>query len=104
MTYLKLDFDGAPPPADLVDRAAWLAKMLHAKIGGAPVTRRTRRGWHVVIPVTGRWAPLVIVAAQAILGSDRNREVFNLVRARRLPRVSKVWRRRWNVLYHHKVA
>ena len=58
---------------------------------------RTRHGWHVLVGVEAELSPLMIVAAQAILGSDLKREAFNLMRVQR-PRRG-FFRERWNVLY-----
>jgi hypothetical protein len=60
------------------------------------------RGWHVEIGI--RPAPrtaMEMVAVQAILGSDRGREAYNLERARQVDAgiVSSYWAERWNVLY-----
>jgi hypothetical protein len=102
VTRLLLDFDG-PLPRWLEWRVRTLC--LHC---GWPVEwmriDRSRRGWHVVIQLRRRLAPASIVAAQAILGSDWRREVFNLRRARMVPRLDPYWRTRWNVLYCGKVT
>lgn len=99
MTLLYLDFDG-PIPAGFLDRVTWCAQ-----IWGWPLEAvrydRTRRGWHVVVGVRKRLTPALIVAAQAVLGSDYKREAFNLMRVQGLAHVPPFWRGRWNVLYSH---
>lgn len=102
MTLLYLDFDG-PVPATLVP---WITQC--CKLWQWPVEAvrydRTRRGWHVVVGVRKRIAPPLVVAAQAIFGSDAKREAFNLMRVTQLHRQPKFWRDRFNVLYesHHR--
>lgn len=57
-------------------------------------------GWHVTLEVDPSPAsPLIVVALQAILGSDPQREACNLVRAIQYDNVTPFWRDRWNVLY-----
>ena len=102
MTLLYLDVDGELPrgiEARITARCRFWRWPLEAIR-----LDRTRRGWHVIIAVRKRLNAVTIVAAQAILGSDPNREMFNLDRARKLPRVPKEWRSQWNVLYerHHR--
>lgn len=81
--------------------------------------QRSRRGWHVFVAVRERLRPVEVVAAQAVLGSDRNREAFNLARARliesghgrvqgnpaRVSRRTRVQLKRWhwNVLFDRKL-
>lgn len=97
ITLLKLDFDGRIPRG--------FTKLLasHARRWQWPIARvrydRTRRGWHVIVTVRKRIPPPLIVAAQAILGSDPHRESFNLMRVQQLRRVPTFWRTRWNVLF-----
>lgn len=106
MTALKLDFDG-PLPKDLLDRVRSLFRWL----GGTPVAlgmaRSHSRGWHVQVVTRARWAvdPVTLVAAQAILGSDAKRELFNLMRAVGLKRRPSFWRQRhrWNTFYRRKL-
>lgn len=97
MTLLYLDVDGRLP-RDLLGRI-----ILACKIWRWPLVavkyERTRRGWHVVVGVRRRVSAPLIVAAQAVLGSDRNREMFNVMRVQALPYVPGYWRTRWNVLY-----
>ncbi len=60
---------------------------------------RTRRGWHIIVGVRTRVPPALIVAAQAIWGSDKRREMFNVMRVQNLANVPRFWRSRFNVLY-----
>jgi hypothetical protein len=65
---------------------------------------RTRRGWHLVLKVRERLSDGEIIAAQAILGSDRNRERLNLARAISIRlHPSAFWRPRINVLFSSKI-
>jgi hypothetical protein len=60
------------------------------------------KGWHCEIQVEPEpRTAMELVAIQAILGSDRGREAYNLERARLVDarKVSPFWRERWNVLY-----
>lgn len=98
MSLLYLDFDGALP-ADLMQRIVRFGRIVSWRIRAVRIDK-TARGFHVVVDVARRLSPLTIVASQAILGSDRNRETFNLDRARKLHRVPAEWRNQWNVLYH----
>ncbi len=99
MTELRCDFDG-PFPDDFDWRLRALARHQEWTVHHTMI-RRTRHGWHVIVTLDNEVAPLIVVAAQAILGSDWKRENFNLFRAQRLPDVPSVWResRRWNALY-----
>lgn len=104
MTVLKLDYDGARLPR-VEMRVAALSVVLRVRVERIHYAR-TRRGWHVVVVLSRRIAAAHIVAAQAILGSDPMRELFNLARVRSLPRQHPCMRRddNWNVLYseHHR--
>lgn len=106
-TILKLDFDHVRFPGTFGARLVHLSRSV-----GARVTRwglwRSRRGWHVVVELdTGRdaWTAAEITAAQAILGSDPQREAFNLGRARAYDRTPDKSRRgiEWNLLYRQKI-
>jgi hypothetical protein len=102
MTEVMLDYD-ATPPRDLLARLARVAWYLGRPRPGVVQVARTRRGWHVRAWYRGpAWPPVVIVAVQAILGSDPERELFNLVRALALDGAPAFWRTRWNVLYRAK--
>lgn len=100
--WLKLDIDAGMPRPTLYDlrrrlyragyRIQWLSECRSP--GG--------RGWHLTLCV--RPSPrtaLEVVALQAILGSDPDREACNCWRARMLRdnEISGFWRERWNVLY-----
>jgi hypothetical protein len=100
VTTLCLDFDRPTVPRDLWARIQQLARQeaFHIDcIGYTP----TRHGWHVVVRIRQRLSPALIVAAQAILGSDYRREMFVFRRVRSLRRVPPEWREahRWNTLY-----
>lgn len=97
MTLLYLDIDGKLPRG-LEARIAMMCRHWQWPIEAVRLDK-TRRGWHVIIGVRKRLNAVSIVAAQAILGSDPMREMFNLTRARRLRFVGPYWQKRWNVLY-----
>lgn len=99
---LRIDLDGKRLPLhEMIGRLARAGRRLVA-VG----ERRSPsgRGWHQWIQV--RPCPrsaLEIVTLQLLLGSDPQREAYNLVRAQAVDakRVSRFWRSgdRWNVLY-----
>jgi hypothetical protein len=97
MTRLMLDYDGAMPD-HLIDRIIRLVSVMEWRVISVRCDR-TMHGWHVIIEMRERIAFAFVVAAQAILGSDANREAFNLQRARRWRHVPPEWRQRANVLY-----
>lgn len=97
-TLLYLDFDGALP-LDLVNRITATLAMWRWPIVAIRIDK-TRRGYHVVVGIRKRVVnSAMLVAAQAILGSDPKREMFNLMRVQELPSLPKFWQKRWNVLY-----
>lgn len=98
MTLLYLDIDGYRLPARLVDKITIACRLWNWPIEAVRIDR-TRNGWHVIVGVRRRLPPVVIVAAQAILGSHDRREMWNLLRAMNLTTVPRFWRTRWNVLY-----
>jgi len=66
---------------------------------------RTRRGWHRIIRLRERLTPSEIVAAQSLLGSDREREALNFMRILSLRRdgAGNFARSRWNILFERKL-
>ena len=102
MTELLLDYDAPTPPPDLLRRLQRVAWYFGTTVGVVEC-RKTRRGWHVIAKLRSiTLPPLAVVAAQAILGSDPQRELFNLVRASRLEAAPTFWHSRHNVLYRAK--
>ena len=100
MTILKLDRDdGRAWP---LWRLWWVLRLLGWRAEWVQY-QRSRRGWHVQIAIAEDVPPVAVVAAQAVLGSDRNREAFNLARARLMEqgRAPKAWR--YNVLFERKL-
>ena len=95
LLYLDIDTRNVPP---LVSRITQCCRLW-----GWPIEAirydRTAHGWHVVVGVRKQIPPPLVVAAQAIFGSDRNREMFNLMRVQQLSKMPAFWRRRWNVIY-----
>lgn len=106
MNELKLDFDG-PVPSDLVERVRALFRWLGGRPAVIGVWPSHAQGWHVLIETRARWAtdPVTVVAAQAVLGSDPKREMFNLMRAVSLKHRPLFWRQRhrWNTFYRRKL-
>ena len=107
MNVLKLDFDCPTPPADLLERIRALFRWLGGRPAVVGVWRSNKKGWHVLVETRAKWArdPVAVVAAQAILGSDPKREMFNLMRAVSLPSRPAFWRgrHRWNTFYRRKL-
>lgn len=101
-SVLRLDFDRPRLPRDLYARTVNALRWLRLR-PVLVVCSPSRRGWHVKVVVSRRLGALSVVALQAILGSDPRREVFNLVRARALRRVSAEWRNRYSVLFRSKL-
>lgn len=103
MTELLLDYDGRLPRR-LVERITAVGKLCRWGVQAVSF-KRTRRGWHVQVLCRARLQPFAIVAAQAILGSDLDREMFNLMRASVLHVAPAFWRQRgrWNTFYSRKL-
>jgi hypothetical protein len=58
------------------------------------------RGRHLTLQLTPKpRTPMEVVALQALLASDPYREACNVQRVRLLPKISRHWRKRWNVFY-----
>lgn len=97
MTLVKCDYDGSIP-RDFAARVQMLVRVNRWRVEWVS-TRRTAHGWHVVIAVRQRVAMLRVICAQAVLGSDWKREIFNSRRAIAWRNVPDYWRGRANVLY-----
>lgn len=100
VTILMLDFDR--PQAPRLTKLCWQMRKLALR-PRLLMYRRSRRGWHIVIYLTESLLPVEMVAVQAIMGSDRNRELFNLARVRCLKGMPARARQMWNVLFDHKI-
>lgn len=114
---LMLDFDSYEAYREFPMRARFLARWLDLPLTLFRIhRRRTARGWHVVVYAAAdlwedtwpgsRPQPRNIVIAQAILGSDWKREIFNFVRVLHLHEAPKSWQKtgRWNTLYTRKMG
>jgi hypothetical protein len=76
-------------------------------IGATPQWIRydaTRRGVHVVTRWDRNFDPAELVAMQALLGSDQNRESFNLARVIAGGKKGKERAAKWNILYRRKLV
>lgn len=102
MTDIRLDFDGRFP-LDFDRRTALLCRV-HRLTPVVIRVDRTRHGWHVIVTVAQRVAPMRVVLLQALWGSDWKRETFNSRRVMAWRHIPPFWRARWNVLYarHHR--
>ena len=97
---LKLDIDEgeARPKLHVIMRR--LRRAGYTPVWLSETRSPSGRGWHLVIDVRPRPThPSQVVALQAILGSDPDREACNLARANVLGTMSGYARDRWNVLY-----
>lgn len=103
MTQIRLDYDGRLP-GQLLDRIQRLGRLCKWRVEAVSYAR-TRRGWHVSIVCNKTLSPFAVVAAQALLGSDLEREMFNYVRATVLHVAPEFWRKstRWNPHYSRKL-
>lgn len=128
MTLLYLDFD-APEDIDALEkRIDLVAELVQVDLEMREV-HPTKRGCHVI--VAAKWpdkpnpqisqtpevvailgpdviegpdlTPVEIVCLQILLGSDMQREAFNLLRAHSLGDAPEFWRDRWNVLFSEKL-
>lgn len=89
------DYDGPELPE------LWRVWKLARQLGAAPVMvedRKTAHGWHRVIVWNREFSRMETIAIQLLLGSDREREAFNLRRAMTGTRSD-----RWNLLFTHKL-
>lgn len=68
---------------------------------------RTRRGWHVIVPLTEKLPDAEMIALQLCMGDDQRRGALNLMRVRGMRRkcygVTPHWWRRSNILYGGKL-
>lgn len=61
------------------------------------IARETRKGFHIYIKTANALNPTEIMLYQQLLGSDRNRELFNFIRFKR-------GHKKWQVLFKRKYA
>ena len=99
MTILKLDFDGMSllEVMKSFQRDRRLLRMMRThKISKCEIKLyKTRRGFHVYVNVFKKMSDHSVVFWQVVLGSDVEREIFNLQRIlKRIPN--------WNVLFNTK--
>lgn len=68
---------------------------------------KTRRGWHVSIPLNEKLQRSELIALQVILGDDKMRGALNLMRVIQIRKsrgkLPKFWLQRHNILYQYKV-
>lgn len=98
-SVVKLDFDVAKEPDmepiwQLLRRAGYTA--VDVLVKRSP----SKRGWHMLLVLDPRpRTAMEVVAIQAVLGSDPQREAMQLARARAFPKCPAFMRDAWNVLY-----
>jgi hypothetical protein len=101
MTQVKCDFDGRLP-RDLRDRIGLVTRLLRWRVLWVRYDR-TARGWHVTVAVAPRVSLMRVILAQALIGSDWRRELYNMRRASEWRWLPPYWRARVNVLYRSHV-
>jgi hypothetical protein len=98
-TYAKTnqtfcDFDGWRPSLSRVWRIAAMLRITPRWIR----EDKTKRGWHLVIEWSRQFTRVELVALQCLLGSDLQRETYNLARV-----MSGKKSERWNLLFERKL-
>lgn len=86
-------------------RSTWVDLRLWELCPSYILDVRTKHGWHRIIRVRKSLLNSELIAASAILGSDKRRESLNLMRALsiRTGDVSRFARSRWNLLFERKL-
>lgn len=101
---LKLDYDRHADVPRLTRVCGLLRRAGYRPVWWHETISPSGRGRHVTIRLSPcPSCPMEVVALQAVLGSDPFREACNTMRVRALPRISRFWRQRWNVLYRRMV-
>lgn len=93
------DYDGPRPKLPEL----WRVWKLARQFGARPLwikDRRTKRGWHRVVYWDRPFEPMQTIALQLLLGSDREREAFNLKRVL----LGGANTPRWNLLFSEKLS
>lgn len=97
---LKLDIDKGMHRPTLYELQRMLGRAGYSISWMMEKCSKSRTGFHIVLAVVPRpRTAMEVVALQAILGSDPNREACNALRARQWSKLTKYWRDRWNILY-----
>jgi hypothetical protein len=96
MSKIKIDLDYINDTMwhSLAKRVKFTEKILDDNITCETIYR-TNKGYHVRMHTENTYSDASIVALQSILGSDNNRELFNLMRVR-------AGAKDWNVLFRRK--
>lgn len=96
MVVLMIDLDTKDDEEKM--RILWALRMLSPYVAFKEAkVYETRKGFHIYIYVDQELDPIETIALQQLLGSDRNRGVFNYIRVKR-------GFRKWQVLYKRKYA
>lgn len=93
ITLCDLDGDWRPSMGLLLR----VARMLDCRIVWMREDK-TKNGWHLVICWSRTFKPAEQIAIQCILGSDRERETYNLARV-----LTGKKSNRWNLLFERKI-
>lgn len=98
---VKIDIDKGMHRPTLYELQRTLARAGYSIAWMMEKCSKSLKGFHIVLSVNPRpRTAMEVVALQAILGSDPNREACNVLRARQWAHLPKFWRDRWNVLYY----
>lgn len=94
LSDLKIDLDEEWEIINFIDRYRFVFERVHIPVKDISIVRSRGGGWHIRIMMDCRLDPPVIIALQAMLGSDWKRETFNLMRI--------LWTemKHWNTLFH----
>jgi len=96
MVVLMIDLDTKEEEEKM--RILWALRMLSPYVAFKEAkVYETRKGFHIYIYVDQELDPIETALIQQLLGSDRNRGVFNYIRIKR-------GFKKWQVLYKRKYA
>lgn len=96
---VKVDFDNAKS-APMANVYRLLARAGYKVKDGEALRSPSGKGWHVILHLSPRpRCPYEVIALQAILGGDANREAMQMHRARNFAKSPRFMRDAWNVLY-----
>jgi hypothetical protein len=96
MSEIKLDYDGIEfsDVKQIFTHRGWLVKYLKME---SMTVSKTRHGYHLRISIKKHLADKDLLLVQILLGSDINREIYNLCRI-----LNGELTRNWNRLYDKK--
>lgn len=98
MSEIKLDYDGIGfnDVKQIFTHRGWLVKYLKVE---TLIVCKTKHGYHIRISIKKHLGDKEILLTQILLGSDINREIYNLCRV-----LKGELTRNWNRLYDKKTV